>query len=566
VDFQPETTTTTGPTTTTTPPTTTTATTTNPLDLHLGLWLQGKTAPNILLTGPPGTGKTYSVVQFAQQHHCALLAIDKQTSVTELKETFARAYQLTAASQGKKCIIFMDEIDSQFHKERNNNGLVAELLVLMDGVLSSSSSSGSNQQQQRSVVVIAATNYVNRIDSALRRPGRFDYEVVFKVPTLRERTLVLSQLTKDMKVIDSLELTAIAAQCVGFVGSDLAHLCTKAAENCIQRKGTVVLQTDFELAAKSLSAASRRGKEGKLNITTQPVIVGFQHVQKQLREAIEWPILYGARMRKIGLQPSKGVILHGLPGNGKTHMVRSLAYEFKSQVAFFSHSCAEIYSCYLGEAERRVRQAFTIARANLPCILFLDELDALVGKRGHGNDSSSDGQSMEARVLSTLLNEMDGIGQNNGSSSSSSSSNSEQQQPHLQLLVVAATNRIDMLDAALLRPGRFDKIVHVPLPTFDDRVQLFTHHLTAKTTTKPTTTTTTAAAAAATTTTSFEEGLTVELLAELTEGRSSSEIVNLCREASVACLHRDNNNNNNNNTSTADMSSVLRYTKAHFGL
>jgi transitional endoplasmic reticulum ATPase len=328
------------------------------------------------------------------------------------------------------------------------------------------------------LLVVGATNHPNALDAALRRPGRFDRELRIEPPTVEQREDILRFYTRDMPLDPLIDLNALAQRCIGFVGADLAALVREAATHALrqytkkQRESTSsaaaqqapmlpsISWSDFEAALLVTPASSLRGNGAlaRKSTTSFAQIGGLSRVKQQLRQALEWPLQFGETFRVLGLRPPRGIVLYGPPGCAKTTLVRAMAAS--TSAAFLPLDTARLYSCFVGEAERILRALFSRARANRPCVLFLDEIDAMVHKRGmtSSSASASGAQSLEARILSTLLNEMDGMQSSAG------------------VLVVAATNRLDLLDEALLRPGRFDNIVYVPPPDAQARTDILRVH------------------------------------------------------------------------------------------
>ena len=311
----------------------------------------------------------------------------------------------------------------------------------------------------------------NALDPALRRPGRFDRELELPAPSAEERARIFAYCCHQLPLDSSVNLAELAQTCVGYVGADIAALCREAAmlalrssetsrqksesksqselqpqtqtqTESISSATTKVHKLHFSLAQKKILVSSRRGFEVDFQRTQWSDVGGLEEIKSKLIQSVEWPLLHAETFIQLGIQAPRGILLHGPPGCSKTTLVKAMATSTHS--AFLSMNGALVYSAYLGEAELNIRRLFSRARANRPCIIFLDEIDALVGKRSLSGAADSQ-TAMEKRILSTLLNEMDGIQLATG------------------VLVVGATNRLDMLDAALLRPGRFDHIIYVRL-------------------------------------------------------------------------------------------------------
>lgn len=469
----------------------------------LGLkWPRG-----LLLYGPPGTGKT-SLVQAMVRECNAHLTMINPYSVHKahagegekfLREAFSEAY--SQASQGRPAIIFIDELDAicprRDNKREQESRIVGQLLTLMDG--------NKKTVKLPHVVVVASTNRVDAIDPALRRPGRFDSEIEVTVPSLEERLQILKLYTKNLHLDSTVDLQTIAASCNGYVGADLQALCREAALLAYRRlsnssedeKVHTLIMADWESARSQVRASMTRGVTKEVSTVLWDDIGGLQDLKKKLQQAVEWPIKHAAAFARLGISPVRGVLLHGPPGCSKTTLAKAAAHA--AQASFFSLSGAELYSKYVGEGEALLRRTFQSARLAAPSILFFDEADAIAPKRtGPGGNSGN--VTVGERLLSTLLTEMDGLELATG------------------IIVLAATNRPKAIDAALLRPGRFDMVLYVPPPDVQGRHEILRIH-----------------------TRKMKLGEDVDLvkIAECTELFTGADLEGLCREAGMAALRED---------------------------
>ncbi|KAI9013080.1 P-loop containing nucleoside triphosphate hydrolase protein [Gaertneriomyces semiglobifer] len=408
----------------------------------------------ILLHGAPGVGKTMLVRTVAQSCGAKVIIIHGPEifsplfgeSEERLRSAFREAVSL-ASSQSTPCILFIDEIDALAPRRDvsrpQENRIVAQLLTLMDGM-----------ESRGSLVVIGATNRPNAIDPALRRPGRFDREVTVDIPTAETRLAILKSLTSIMPLCEDVDLCQIAEATNGYVGADLAALCREAALDAINHspEATAITQASFQHAMHICGASTQRDSVVRFSKTSWDEIGGLEDVKQSLRQMVEWPLKYQETYRRLRLKPPRGVLLYGPPGCSKTTLVKIIASS--TGATFLSLSGATLYSPYVGDSEQAVRSIFQRARAGAPSIVFFDEIDAIVGKRAFDGSSGAQADTVQERVLSTLLNEMDGIELAND------------------VLVVGATNRPDMIDAALMRPGRFDRVIYVPPPEESARKEI----------------------------------------------------------------------------------------------
>ncbi|MFW9909567.1 MAG: CDC48 family AAA ATPase [Candidatus Thorarchaeota archaeon] len=460
----------------------------------------------VLLHGPPGTGKTLIAKAVANESGASFKVINGPEimskfygeSEQKLRETFEEA------GRNAPSIIFIDELDSIAPKRAEVTGeverrVVAQLLALMDGL------EGRGQ-----VIVIGATNRVDDIDEALRRPGRFDREIEIGVPDKMGRLEILQIHTRAMPLEKDVELSKLAAITHGFVGADLAALAREAAMQALRRalphvdpesgdipsdvlNSLYVTQLDFELAMAEVSpSALREVFVEKPNVKWDDV-GGLSKVKSQLSEAIEAPLKHPEVFEEMGIRAPRGVLLFGPPGTGKTLLAKAVATE--SEANFISIRGPEIFNKYVGESEKAVREIFKKARQTAPCILFFDEIDAILGSR-----SERDETGVSKRIVNQFLAEIDGM------------------KALQNVLVIGATNRADILDPAALRPGRFDSVIFVPPPDLEARVEILRVH----TKNMP-----------------LEKDVNLEVLAELTEGFSGADIEGLTREAAMAAVRKD---------------------------
>ena len=429
----------------------------------------GVEAPKgVLLYGPPGTGKTLLAKAVSTESNAHFIPIGGPEIMSKFYgESEAKLREIFKEAKEKApTIIFIDEIDSIAPKREEVTGeverrVVSQLLTLMDGL-----------EARGKVIVIAATNRPNALDPALRRPGRFDREIEIKVPDKRGRYEILQIHTRHMPLLEDVDLEKLASISHGFVGADLEYLCKEAAMKTLRRMlpelkleeeklssetldKLIVTGSDFESAFKDIVPSAMR----EVYLETPDVkwsdIGGLEGVKRELQEAVEWPLKFSDLYKAIGYNMPKGILLFGPSGTGKTLLAKAVATE--SEANFISVRGPELLSKWVGESERGVREVFKRARQAAPCIIFFDEIDSIAPTRGMGGDSM-----VTERVVSQLLTELDGVQALQG------------------VVVLAATNRIDMVDPALLRAGRFDKIISIPLPDEDARKQVLQIHLKGK--------------------------------------------------------------------------------------
>merc|ERR1719473_976683 len=364
------------------------------------------------------------------------------------------------AEKNAPAIIFIDEIDSIAPKRDKTNGeverrIVSQLLTLMDGL-----------KARASVVVIGATNRPNTIDAALRRFGRFDRELDIGVPDENGRLEIFRIHTRNMKLDDDVDPEEVARETHGFVGADMAALCTEAAMQCIRDKMHLIDIEDETIDAEILDSMAVNKEHfayavgvanpSSLRETTVEVpnitwadIGGLQSVKRELRELVQYPVEHPDKFEKFGMSPSKGVLFYGPPGCGKTLLAKAVANE--CQANFISIKGPELLTMWFGESEANVRDTFAKARGAAPCVLFFDELDSIAQQRG---GSSGDAGGAGDRVINQMLTEMDGVGAKKN------------------VFIIGATNRPDIIDAALMRPGRLDQLIYIPMPDYESRLSI----------------------------------------------------------------------------------------------
>ncbi len=461
----------------------------------------------VLLHGPPGTGKTLLAKAVANESEANFILLNGPECMSKyygesekkIRDIFEEA-EKTAPS-----IIFIDEIDAIAPKREEVYGeverrVVSQLLTMMDGL-----------KTRGKVVVIGATNRVNAIDPALRRPGRFDREVEINAPDRNGRLSILKIHTRNMPLAKDVILDELAEITHGFVGADLESLTKEAAmivlrkilpkiklkeeeaiPNEILENLTIIMQ-DFKDALKVVRPSAMREVLVETPNIKWEDIGGIDSVKNELREMVEWPLKHADAFKRLGIRPPKGILLYGPPGTGKTLLAKAVAKE--SQANFIQVKGPSLLSMWVGKSEEGVRKIFERARQVAPCIIFFDELDSLAGRRG-----IEQGTHVTERVLNQLLAEMDGLEELNN------------------IIIVGATNRPDMLDPAILRPGRFDRIVLVNVPDKVGRFNILKIH----TKNMP-----------------LAKDVNVQELTELTEGHSGADIESLVREAAMLALRQD---------------------------
>src|SRR5438876_1173213 len=458
----------------------------------------------VLLYGPPGTGKTLIARVVAAETNAAFFVINGPEIINKFygeSESRLRAV-FQEAQRRAPSIIFIDELDALAPKRTDTGGeverrIVGQLLALMDGLTS-----------RGQIVLIGATNQPNALDPALRRPGRFDREIALRVPDLHGRMEILRIHSKDAALGNDIDFARLAQLTPGFVGADLEALCREAAMIALRRvlphidyqRGYIPYETlvnlnitmaDFQAALREVEPSTIREVYVEFSETTWGEIGGLEKTKELLTEGVEWPLRFPEIYANAKVEAPRGVLLSGPPGSGKTLIARALANQCES--SFISIKGPELLSKWVGESEKGIREVFRRAKQAAPCIVFFDELDALAPRRAGGE---LDGQ-VGNRVIAQLLTEMDGIEGREG------------------VIVLAATNRAELIDPALLRPGRFDLVVELDYPDEEERTAIFAVHTRGK---------------------PLAPEISMEELAQLTPGRSGADIEAICRRASLLAL------------------------------
>ena len=452
----------------------------------------------VLLVGPPGTGKTLTARALAEElgvNYIALVGPEVISKYYGEAEQKLRGI-FEKASKNAPCIVFIDEIDSMAPDRSKVEGevekrLVAQLLGLMDGFA-----------QSRGVIVLAATNRPDHLDPALRRPGRFDREVLFRVPDRKGRLEILNILTRSMPLDESVSLALIADNAVGFVGSDLKAVCQKAAYSALRRQvptidsripeTMTVVQADFLQALKEVKPAVLRSVEVESPHVDWDNIGGLEQIKQTLQESVEGALLHPQLYTQTKAQAPKGILLWGPPGTGKTLLAKAVASQARAN--FISINGPELLSKWVGASEQAVRELFAKARQAAPCVVFIDEIDTLAPARGRYSGDSG----VSDRVVGQILTELDGL------------------QTAATILVIGATNRPDALDPALLRAGRLDLQLKVDLPNASSRLAILGVHNDERPL----------------------EDVDLGYWAEATEGWNGADLALLCNQAALMAIRR----------------------------
>ncbi len=459
----------------------------------------------VLLHGPPGTGKTLLAKAVASESDAHFILLNGPEIMSKFYGESEKKIRniFEEAEKNAPSIIFIDEIDAIAPKREDVQGeverrVVSQLLTMMDGLNS-----------RGKVIVIGASNRVNSIDQALRRPGRFDRELEIGVPDKSGRLQVLKIHSRGMPLNKDVDLEKIAALTHGFVGADIEALTKEAAMNVLRKhlpkiklddeeipkevlEKLIIKHEDFTDALRIVRPSAMREVLVETPTVGWNEVGGLDKIKEELQEAVEWPLKYAESFKRLGIRPSKGILLYGPPGTGKTLLAKAVAKE--SEANFIHVKGPSLLSMWVGKSEEGMRKIFERARQVAPCIIFFDEIDSLAGRRG------SDANKVTERVLNQMLSEMDGL------------------EDMKDILVVAATNRPDMLDTALLRPGRFDRILLVNAPTLEGREKIFEVH----TKEMP-----------------LNKDVKLKELAKETDGFTGADIEALAREAAMVALREN---------------------------
>eukprot|EP00531_Pseudo-nitzschia_arenysensis_P000871 CAMPEP_0116136236 /NCGR_PEP_ID=MMETSP0329-20121206/11615_1 /TAXON_ID=697910 /ORGANISM="Pseudo-nitzschia arenysensis, Strain B593" /LENGTH=918 /DNA_ID=CAMNT_0003631087 /DNA_START=120 /DNA_END=2876 /DNA_ORIENTATION=+ len=478
---------------------------------HSELWrkLGINTPRGVLLTGPSGCGKTAMARAVAAETGAYFFVINGPEVISkragESETNLRRAFEDAEANAEdyNGAIIFIDEIDSIAPRREKAGGevekrIVSQLLTLMDGMKSTSK-----------VVVMAATNRASTIEPALRRPGRFDRELDMGIPDEQGRLEILQIKTRDMRLGNDVDLEFLARNTHGYVGADLQQLCMEAALECIRGKmglidfdrdqvdkkildSIVVEGKHFDHAVGIVAPSSLRENQVEVPDVKWEDVGGLEDVKRELHETVQYPVEHADKYIKFGMSPSKGVLFYGPPGCGKTLLAKAIANEAGAN--FISIKGPELLTQWFGESEANVRELFDKARAASPCILMFDEMDSIAKTRGSGGGGSSEAGD---RVINQILTEIDGVGARKN------------------VFVIGATNRPDILDPAVIRPGRLDQLIYIPLPDFKSRLAIFQASLRKA---------------------PLDPAVDMEVLARSTHGFSGADISEICTTASKLAI------------------------------
>ncbi|MBI4146392.1 CDC48 family AAA ATPase, partial [Candidatus Woesearchaeota archaeon] len=460
----------------------------------------------VLLHGPPGTGKTLLAKAVANETNAHFISINGPEIMSKYygqsEENLRKKFE--EAEKNAPSIIFIDEIDAIATKREETKGeverrVVAQLLALMDGLKS-----------RGRVVVIAATNVPNILDPALRRPGRFDRELEIGVPNKEGRLNILKIHTRNMPLDKDVSLKELAAVTHGFVGADLASLAKEAAMIVLRRvlpelkydkdeplpsellEKLHIHKKDFKESLKVVRPSALREVLVEIPNVKWQDIGGLEVVKQELKEAVEWPLKHPEVFKRLGVRAPRGILMYGAPGTGKTLLAKAVANE--SEANFISVKGPELLSKWVGESEKAVREVFKKARQAAPSIIFFDEIDSIAPRRGMSSDTN-----VTERVVNQLLTEIDGL------------------EGMHDVVVIGATNRPDIMDTALLRPGRFDRIILTPVPDYSARLEIVKVHAQQMPL----------------------KDVNVEELAEKMEGYVGADIEAVCREAAIIALREN---------------------------
>ncbi|EHI98555.1 AAA family ATPase, CDC48 subfamily [Clostridium sp. DL-VIII] len=457
----------------------------------------------VLLYGSPGTGKTLIARAVANETNVFFIHVNGPEIVNKYYgESEAKLREIFEnASNNAPSIIFLDEIDAISPKRENSNGdvekrIVAQLLALMDGL-----------KDRGQVIVIGATNLPNSIDPALRRPGRFDREIEVGIPDKNSRLKILNVHTRDMPLSETVELDKLAELTHGFVGADLQALCREAAMTALRKifpqidfstsnipydkiSTLKVTMDDFYKSLQDIEPSAIREVFVDIPNVRFDDIGGLQNIKDEITRSIVWPTQYEELYKKFGCRAPKGIIFHGLPGTGKTLMAKAIAS--LNNANFISVKGPELLSKWVGESEKGLREIFKKAKQAAPCVIFFDEIDSIVPARGRVSDGSA-----TERMLCQMLTEIDGVEDLNG------------------VLILGATNRLDIIDPALLRPGRFGMTLEFKEPTLEERIEILKIHLKGK---------------------PIADDVDLIELAEATDGFTGADIMEICQKAALEAL------------------------------